>query len=214
MTLVRDAIAGSLARHVAPRGVQSIVATLPADAANEVGTLDLVGGRELLARIEAGARLFGARDLIAAVSDARAAITGGRPLTTSVVKVHVKNDGDVITVQRHCQFMLKNFFGATDCIRLTTAASELARNIYMYAKEGDVVLSLGEEQNQVVFRIVASDKGPGIRDLPTVLSGSYASKTGLGKGLKGVHAMLEDVRVETGPGIGTTVHASKRVRRK
>lgn len=214
MTTVREAIAASLAQHVPARAIQSIVATLPVEATREVGQLDLVSSRELLMRIEAGARLFGAKDPAGVLKDTQSAINGGRPPAISIENVHVRSDGDVITVQRQCQRMLKNFFGGTDCIRLTTAASELARNIYMYAREGDIRLSLGEEEGQVVFRIVASDKGPGIRNLPTVLSGGYTSKTGLGKGLMGVHTLLEDVTVETAEGKGTTVRAMKRVRRR
>jgi serine/threonine-protein kinase RsbT len=214
MTTVREAIAVSLALHVPPRAIQSIVSTLPAEAARDVGQLDLVSSRELLMRIEAGARLFGAKDPAGALRDTQAAINGGRPASMSVERVHVRSDGDVLTVQRQCQRMLKNFFGGTDCIRLTTAASELARNIYMYAREGDIQLSVGEEDGQVVFRIVATDKGPGIRNLPTVLSGGYTSKTGLGKGLMGVHTLLEDVTIETGEGKGTTVRAAKRARRR
>jgi serine/threonine-protein kinase RsbT len=214
MTTVRDAIATSLARHISSLGIQSILSTLPPQAGNEVGSLDVVASQEVLARIEAGVRVFGARAPADALREARGAITGGRAAPASVAKLQVKSDSDVLAVQRQCQLLLRNFFSATDCIRVTTAASELARNIYMYAREGSVELSLREDMGKVEFQIVATDKGPGIRDLPAVLSSSYTSKTGLGKGLKGVHAMLDEVTVKTGPGQGTTVCALKRVRRK
>jgi serine/threonine-protein kinase RsbT len=127
--------------------------------------------------------------------------------------VQVRSDADVLVVQTRCQVLCKDFFGPTDCVRLATAASELARNIYMYAKEGEVTLELAEDGLQARLSLVAADRGPGIADVETVLSGKYRSRTGLGRGLAGTKQLLDSLEIESGPGRGTVVRGFKRARR-
>jgi serine/threonine-protein kinase RsbT len=115
-------------------------------------------------------------------------------------------------VQTRCQALCRDFFSATDCVRLATAASELARNIYMYAREGEVRLELREDDRGVLFTVLATDRGPGIANVAEVLSGRYVSRTGLGRGLSGARKLLDDLEVDSAPGKGTTVRGWKRSR--
>ena len=55
-------------------------------------------------------------------------------------------------------------FGAVDQARITTAISELARNIYLYARAGEVTIERINKDEKVGIRITAADKGPGIND--------------------------------------------------
>lgn len=192
--------------------VRSILATLPPLANATVGSLDLVATRELLGHVEVGLRTFGARptpnDLVAI----RTQVTGGKPPRSVENALHIAGDHDVLLVQRVSQSMLKGFFGSTDCVRLTTVISELARNIYMYAREGDMKLSITDEGKRVRLDVHAVDRGPGIPDLNTVLSGHYQSKTGLGKGLLGAKRIFDEMTIESAPGRGTDIRATKRSR--
>ncbi len=108
--------------------------------------------------------------------------------------------------------MLRGFFGGTDCVRLTTVISELARNIYMYAANGDIDLSVADEGRRVRLEVIATDRGPGIANVDEVLSGNYMSKTGLGKGLLGAKRIFDEFHIETAPSRGTTVRGMKRSR--
>ena len=54
--------------------------------------------------------------------------------------------------------------------------------------------------------------GPGIPDLDLILSGTYKSKTGLGLGLLGVKALLDNLQIESSSATGTRVFGSKRAR--
>lgn len=93
--------------------------------------------------------------------------------------------------------------------RLMTAVSELARNIVQYAGEGQIDLNPTHAPRGV--EIVARDRGPGIRNLDHVLSGSYQSRLGMGLGLLGVKRLAERFDVRTGAGRGTTITAVLRV---
>jgi serine/threonine-protein kinase RsbT len=89
--------------------------------------------------------------------------------------------------------------------RAATAVSELARNIVSYTPGGRLKLEpiAGTPPR---LRIIARDQGPGIPHLPDVLSGKYRSKTGLGRGLRGVKELTASFDIQTGPA-GTTVTA-------
>ena len=62
---------------------------------------------------------------------------------------------------------------------------------------------------RVGVEIVARDEGPGIEDLDQVMSGRYRSRRGLGLGLRGTKRLMDEFRVDTEPGEGTTVLVRK-----
>jgi len=92
--------------------------------------------------------------------------------------------------------------------KVATVASELTRNIVLYAGKGEVNVIGGRDSSSWVL-VTASDRGPGIASLPLVLSGSYRSKTGMGKGLLGVRRLCDEFDVKTGPQ-GTRVQVQVR----
>jgi signal transduction histidine kinase len=104
-------------------------------------------------------------------------------------------------------------FDSQDQVRLATAASELARNAFRYAGGGDVVFELspgsGHLDQPQTLEIEVSDKGPGIADLQRILRGRYVSSTGLGLGLVGTQRLMDDFKIDSAPGKGTTVRVAK-----
>lgn len=88
-------------------------------------------------------------------------------------------------------------------LKVALALSELSRNILDYAGEGEVIVSFADGDPRRVS-VRAMDKGPGISDIEHVLSGSYVSRTGMGRGLLGTKKMSDRFDIATGPG-GTTV---------
>lgn len=93
-------------------------------------------------------------------------------------------------------------------VKIATAISELARNIFHYAKTGRITLRKLASPRPGI-EIVASDKGPGIPDLKLVLSGNYKSRTGMGKGLLGARRLVDYFEVDSSPERGTTVTLRK-----
>jgi len=196
---------------IAARG---LFRTLPGTVGAAPGSLDVVEVRELLAQLEASGRLFCTPDKPLPLKLLRDAITGGASARPREQRIPVRSDADVLAVQRATQSLTKGFFGVTDCVRLATAVSELARNIYMYAKEGTVTLRLCDELASYVFEVFAVDAGPGISGLESILNGQYHSRTGLGRGIAGTRALLDDLVIDTGPGQGTRIHGLKRTRKR
>ena len=81
--------------------------------------------------------------------------------------------------------------------KAVTAVSELARNIFMYTTGGTISLSLAKVRRRTVLHVEAVDHGPGIGNLDEVLAGSYRSKKGLGRGLRGVKRISSAFDIDT-----------------
>lgn len=103
-------------------------------------------------------------------------------------------------------------FGTVDQARITTAISELARNIYLYAKTGRVEIEQIQRNGKLGLRVIASDEGPGIEDISKVMSDGYTTSGGMGAGMPGVKRLMDEFYIESEIGIGTTITAIKWVR--
>lgn len=213
MKTVLQAIEPLMLQTLGASAARGVFRTLPSSVQAPPGSLDVVDVRELLTQLETGGRLFAAPGRSLPSRELRAALTGGRTARPREERHPISSDRDVLTVQRATQQLTRGFFGQTDCVRLATAASELARNIYMYAKQGTVTLRLSEESAAFLFELVAEDDGPGITNLDVVLSGQYRSRTGLGRGIAGTKALLDDFTVSTAPGQGTRIRGARRARK-
>jgi serine/threonine-protein kinase RsbT len=100
-------------------------------------------------------------------------------------------------------------FGGVDQARITTAISELARNIYLYAGSGQITISVLEESGRRGIHISAVDNGPGINDIRMVLQDGYSTSGGLGAGLPGVKRLMDSFDIDSIPGTGTTISITK-----
>ncbi|MFJ7827171.1 anti-sigma regulatory factor [Psychrobacillus sp. NPDC096623] len=103
-------------------------------------------------------------------------------------------------------------FGTVDQARITTAISELARNIYLYAGKGKIEIKQITEGNLRGLLVIAADKGPGIPDVRKVMEDGFTTSGGLGAGLPGVKRLMDDFKIETVLGEGTTISATKLLR--
>ena len=100
-------------------------------------------------------------------------------------------------------------FGAVDQARITTAISELARNIYLYARAGEVTIERIHDAEKVGIRITAADKGPGINNLRKVMEKGYSTSGGLGAGLPGVKRLMDAMEIKSSVENGTIVVVEK-----
>ena len=106
----------------------------------------------------------------------------------------------------------KSGFGTVDQARITTAISELARNIYLYAGKGKIEITRLSENELYGITIIASDNGPGIQDMRKVMEDGYSTSGGLGAGMPGVKRLMDEFKVETEIGKGTTITTTKWLR--
>ena len=103
-------------------------------------------------------------------------------------------------------------FGTVDQARITTAISELARNIYLYAGKGTIEIIRLHENDIAGISVIASDEGPGIADVRKVMTDGYTTSGGLGAGMPGVRRLMDEFNVHTELGVGTTITAVKWLR--
>jgi anti-sigma regulatory factor (Ser/Thr protein kinase) len=211
MPTIETALQAALKGLVAPLAITSIVRGLPDSRIAEVGTLDLVRAHELTSVCISGVRLFNPTPQADLPSRVWRCVTGGQAVPPSRAVIEIRSDHDVLAAQSTSQRLMKRLFKPTDVVRVATAVSELARNIYMYAGSGRVSLEVRAEEAGAVFSVVAEDKGRGIPHLSAVLDGSYRSTTGLGRGLRGARSLLDALTIDTGPQ-GTTVRGRRHTR--
>lgn len=127
--------------------------------------------------------------------------------------VKIINEWDIVAARQLGRNFAKELgFGTVDQARITTAISELARNIYLYAGQGSVSLEKLVVNSKSGLKIIAEDKGPGIQDIRRVMEDGYTTSGGLGAGLPGVKRLMDDFDIESIPGEGTKISAIKWLR--
>jgi len=129
------------------------------------------------------------------------------------INVHIKNEFDIVAARQAVRNVSKSMgFGLVDQTRITTAISELARNIVLYAGEGSIYLRVIKNGMQNGIEILASDNGPGIVDIKLAMQDGYTTARGLGTGLPGTKRLMDEFSIQSGPGEGTQVVVRKWLR--
>jgi serine/threonine-protein kinase RsbT len=100
-------------------------------------------------------------------------------------------------------------FSSIDLTLIVTAISEVARNILLYANEGEIVLRLDHHNGLDGIVVVARDEGPGIADLDLAMRDSYSTGSGLGLGLPGARRLMDEFEIESEVSKGTTIVMKK-----
>ncbi|WP_226683768.1 anti-sigma regulatory factor [Sutcliffiella horikoshii] len=127
--------------------------------------------------------------------------------------VKIRNEWDIVAARQMGRNVAKDLgFGTVDQARITTAISELARNIYLYAGTGQICIEEMDEYGKRGLKVVATDDGPGISDIRQVMEDGFSTSGGLGAGLPGVKRLMDSFQIDSSSGEGTTIHAVKWVR--
>ncbi|WP_407565347.1 ATP-binding protein [Streptomyces sp. 184] len=100
-------------------------------------------------------------------------------------------------------------FDIVDQTRIVTAGSELARNSYIHGGGGTLTIDYPLRSGARGLRLVVRDDGPGIPNVEAALSDGFTTGAGLGHGLGGARRLMHDFQVQTSPGRGTTVSATR-----
>ena len=119
-------------------------------------------------------------------------------------------EDDVVLVRRAVRMLAQaRGFNAFATAAVTTAASELARNVWVHARRGTATIEYLEQSGRSGLRMEFRDEGPGIGDVDRVLIGGYSTANSLGLGVAGSKRLVDDFQVESQPGKGTVVVAIK-----
>jgi signal transduction histidine kinase len=129
-------------------------------------------------------------------------------ISTRLGDVYVRREGDIVKVRERVRRLTREMgFDSTTQIKVTTAVSEVTRNIYEYAKSGAISLGLAERGADFGLQVTARDDGPGIDEatLRSIMRGAYQSSSGLGVGLSGTRKLMDEFDIQTKIGEGTRV---------
>lgn len=131
-------------------------------------------------------------------------------MAVNLYTLQLRKEQDVVQARQSARDVAALLgFENREQIRLATAASEMARNAFRYARNGKVAFNLVVERPQML-EICISDSGPGIANLDTVLEGRYKSETGLGIGILGTRRLMDGFDIQTSAS-GTFVRMTKRL---
>ncbi|WP_418301995.1 anti-sigma regulatory factor [Lysinibacillus fusiformis] len=132
---------------------------------------------------------------------------------TSKSSVEIISEWDIIAARQLGRNEAKVLgFGTVDQARIATAISELARNIYLYASIGMIEIERIETETEKKIVVVATDQGPGIKDIRKVTEDGYSTSGGLGAGLPGVKRLMDSLHIQSVIGEGTTIRTEKWLR--
>jgi serine/threonine-protein kinase RsbT len=124
--------------------------------------------------------------------------------------LRIRSDADIVTARRRGRLLAeRSGFSTTDQVLFTTAISELARNLLLYARGGRIALKQVSNHETHGVRVIASDDGPGIPDVDRAMEPGYSTSSSLGLGLPGVKRLMDEMSIESRIGVGTTVIATK-----
>ena len=128
-------------------------------------------------------------------------------------RVDVAGEEGIVAARQQAREAAKGLgFGLVDQSRITTAVSELARNVVRYAtgSRGDVhIAELASPKNGIGLEVVVHDDGPGIANVEQALRDGFSSGQGLGMGLSGTRRLMDEMTIDSAPGRGTTVTIRK-----
>ena len=127
-----------------------------------------------------------------------------------IPKIDITSDLDVLTsrkiVRDECQSI---GFSITDITRIVTAASELARNIFLYAGKGTMELKKVERESGKGIELIFEDEGPGIEDFEISMQNGFEKFNGMGLGLRGAKRLMDEMEIISEIGKGTKITVKK-----
>jgi signal transduction histidine kinase/CheY-like chemotaxis protein len=131
-------------------------------------------------------------------------------MAKALLTIAIRHEQDVVIARQRAREIARVVgFDGQDQTRIATAVSEIVRNAFRYATGGKVEFALEGASTPQLLLIRVRDQGPGIPDLAHVMSGQYQSTTGMGVGILGAHRLMDQVEIDTKPGVGTNVLLTK-----
>jgi serine/threonine-protein kinase RsbT len=124
--------------------------------------------------------------------------------------IPISSVADIKTAREHGRSIATKLgFSGSDPTIITTAISEIARNIIEHAKRGNIMIQPVKENSKHGIAIIAQDEGPGIPDVTRAMQDGFSTGKGLGLGLPGSKRLMDEFKIISEVGKGTTIHMKK-----
>lgn len=125
---------------------------------------------------------------------------------TNPTSLSITSQEDVVIVRQEVRkAAVQVGFTLVDQTKIVTAASEIARNTFIYGGGGALLIERVEEGMRRGLRLTFTDQGPGIPDIEQALKDGYTSGSGLGLGLGGAKRLSSEFAISSAPNQGTRV---------
>jgi serine/threonine-protein kinase RsbT len=126
------------------------------------------------------------------------------------VRIHLTQSSDSVRAVLEARRLAAELgFPEAEGALIATAVSELGTNIIRYAGEGWVALKVVFREQGSGIEVLAEDQGPGITDVDEALKDHVSTGKSLGLGLPSVRRLMDTFSIESRPGHGTRVRATK-----
>lgn len=127
-------------------------------------------------------------------------------LSTNQTSLPIASQEDVVIVRQAVRkASVEAGFTLVDQTKIITAASELARNAFIYGGGGTALIERVEDGARKGVRLTFTDQGPGMPDIEKALKDGYTSGTGLGLGLGGAKRLSNEFAIWSERDKGTRV---------
>ena len=128
------------------------------------------------------------------------------PAPAPDVRVPVASDIDIVSARQQGRALAMQLgFSSSDATMVATAISELARNIVLYARRGEIILGAVVSSDHRGLAITACDNGDGIADIRQALQDGYSTSGRMGVGLPGVKRLMDEFEISSEQEKGTTI---------
>ena len=132
-----------------------------------------------------------------------------RVLTGESVSVLIDSEDDLVAAREEGRALASKLrLSSTDIVRIATVISELARNVLVHARRGEIHFRAIDDGRKRGIVITAKDEGPGIERPDRAMQDGYSTSGGFGLGLPGVRRLMDEFRLES-TAAGTTVTVTK-----
>jgi serine/threonine-protein kinase RsbT len=125
-------------------------------------------------------------------------------------RVPVVGDDDVVMARQAGRLLARELgMSTSEQTMVATAISEVARNLVVYAGQGEVRLAPRDDGSRRGVEVIVRDQGPGIDDVDLAMQDGYSSTGSLGLGLPGARRLMDEFVIDSEPGRGTTIRMCK-----
>jgi len=118
----------------------------------------------------------------------------------------LRSEHDIVLARQTVRKLTQQLgFSLVDQTKMVTAASELARNAFVYGHGGTLSWEILERDGRRGLKVRFADEGPGIPNMDLAMTDGWTSGKGLGMGLSGARRLVNDFEIDSTVGAGTRV---------